>query len=64
MATGKRTSPIRIKESHRGLFTEQAKRAGEGVQEFASRVMANKDNYSPATVKRANFSKVSKSWNR
>lgn len=34
---------IHIKPSHRGLFTEKAHRAGMGVQEYASHVLANKD---------------------
>lgn len=46
---------IDIKKSHEGLFTNEAKQAGMSVQEFASHVLANKDKYSPAVVKRANF---------
>ena len=49
---------IYIKPSKRGTFTEAAKRRGLGVQEFASRVLANKENYSPAMVKKANFARV------
>ena len=49
--------PIHIKKSHRGLFTEEARNHGMGVQEFASHVLANKDKYSPEVVKRANFAK-------
>lgn len=48
---------IHIKESHRGLFTKEAKEHGMGVQEFASHVLANKDKYSPEVVKRANFAR-------
>lgn len=48
---------IYIKPSKRGTFTEAAKRRGLGVQEFASRVLANKENYSPAMVKKANFAR-------
>lgn len=48
---------IRIKKSHRGLFTKEAKEHGMGVQEFASHVLANKDKYSPEVVKRANFAR-------
>ena len=36
---------------------------GMGVQEAASHILANKENYSPAMVKKANFARVSKSWN-
>ena len=46
---------IYIKPSKRGTFTTAAKRHGASVQEFASRVLANKDNYSPAMVKKAVF---------
>lgn len=49
--------PIHIKKSHRGLFTEEAKNHGMGVQEFASHVLVNKDKYSPEVVKRANFAR-------
>ena len=48
---------IHIKKSHRGLFTKEAKAHGMGVQEFASHVLANKDEYSPEVVKRANFAR-------
>lgn len=48
---------IHIKESHRGLFTKEAKEHGMGVQEFASHVLVNKDKYSPEVVKRANFAR-------
>lgn len=33
-----------------------------GVQEFASKVLANKDDYSPAMVKKANFAKNASKW--
>ena len=49
---------IHIKEKNKGKFTEQAKNAGMGVQEFASHVLANKDDYSSSTVRRANFAHV------
>jgi hypothetical protein len=39
-----------------GAFTAQAKSAGyDNVQEFARHVLANKDDYSGETVKRAQF---------
>lgn len=38
---------------HPGSFTRQAKRAGEGVQEYARQVQANPDKYSAVTRKRA-----------
>lgn len=48
---------IHIKPSKRGTFTAAAKRRGLGVQEFASKVLANKDRYSSAMVKKANFAR-------
>ena len=48
---------IYIKPSKRGSFTAWAKKHNMGVQEAARRVMANKDNYSSAIVKKANFAK-------
>lgn len=48
---------IHIKKSKRGTFTAAAKKRGMGVQEFASKVLANKENYSPAMVKKANFAR-------
>lgn len=49
---------IRIAPSKRGTFTAAATKHRMGVQEFASKVLANKDAYSPAMVKKANFAKV------
>ena len=48
---------IHIKPSKRGTFTAAAKKHGKGVQEFASQVLANKENYSPAMVKKAQFAR-------
>lgn len=48
---------IYIKPSKRGTFTAAAKKRGMGVQEFASKVLANKSSYSPAMVKKANFAR-------
>lgn len=53
---------IHIKKENRGKFTKAAKERGMGVQEFASRVLSNKDKYSSTLVKRANFAQNSKSW--
>lgn len=53
---------IHIKKSHEGLFTQKANRAGMGVQEFASHVLANKENYSSETVKQANFARNAAKW--
>ena len=53
---------IYIKPSKRGTFTEAAKKRGMGVQEFASKVLANKDDYSTAMVKKANFARNAAKW--
>lgn len=54
--------PIHIDPSKKGTFTAAATKHGMGVQEFASKVLANKDNYSPAMVKKANFAKNASKW--
>lgn len=48
---------IHIKPSKRGTFTAAAKKHGKSVQAFASQVLANKENYSSAMVKKANFAR-------
>lgn len=48
---------IHINPANKGKFTAWAKAHGMGVQEAASHVMANKEDYSPTIVKRANFAK-------
>lgn len=53
---------IRIKPSKRGTFTAAAKKHGKSVQAFASQVLANKKNYSPAMVKKANFARNAAKW--
>lgn len=50
---------IKIKESHKGRLTAKAKKAGMGVQEFASKEAHNK-NASPATRKQAIFAENAK----
>lgn len=55
---------IHIKPANRGKFTASAKKAGMGVQEFASHVLANKDKYSSTQVKRANFAKNAAGWKK
>lgn len=59
----KKGHKIHIKKENRGKFTESAKKAGMGVQEFASHVLSNKNRYSTTLVKRANFAKNAKSFN-
>ena len=48
---------IHIKPENRGKFTAAAKRAGKSVQEYASQILAHKENYSSTLVKRANFAR-------
>ena len=54
---------IYIKPSKRGTFTAAATKHGMGVQEFANKVLANKEDYSPAMIKKANFARNSRNWN-
>jgi hypothetical protein len=53
---------IHINPKNKGKFTESANRAGMGVQEFASHVLANKEDYSSTQVKRANFARNAAKW--
>lgn len=53
---------IHIAKNKRGTFTAAATKHGMGVQEFASHVLANKDKYSPAMVKKANFARNAAKW--
>ena len=53
---------IHIKPENKGKFTTYAKSHGKGVQEMAAHIMANKENYSPTIVKRANFAKNAAGW--
>ena len=53
---------IYIKPSKRGTFTKEAKSRGLGVQEFASKVLANPDDYSEAMRKKAQFAKNTSKW--
>lgn len=55
-------SKIHIKKKNRGKFTAAAKRAGMGVQEYASKVLRD-PNASPQLKKRANFARNAKKWN-
>lgn len=55
-------SGINIKKSHEGLFTKKANAAGMGVQEYANKVLANKENHSSATIKQANFVRNASKW--
>ena len=53
---------IHIKPSKRGTFTAAAKKHGKSVQSFASQVLANKEDYSPAMIKKANFARNAAKW--
>lgn len=55
---------IHIKKKNKGKFTQSAKRAGMGIQEYANRILSNKDKYSPTLVKRANFARNAAKWNK
>ena len=54
--------PIHIAKNKKGTFTAAATKHGMGVQEFASHVLANKDKFSPAMVKKANFARNASRW--
>lgn len=53
---------IHIKPSRKGTFTATAKKHNKSVQEFASQVLANPNNYSSAMVKKANFARNAAKW--
>ena len=53
---------IYIKPSKRGTFTAAATKHGKSVQEFSRQVLANKENYSPAIVRKANFARNAAHW--
>lgn len=55
---------IYIKPNKRGTFTAAAAKRGMGVQEFASKVLANKEDYSSAMVKKANFARNANRWKK
>lgn len=55
-------SGIHIKKNKEGTFTAAANKHSKSVQGFASQVLNNKDNYSPAMVKKANFARNAKKF--
>ena len=57
-------SGIEIKPENEGKFTRWAEARGMSVQEAASKVMSNTDEYPPAVVKMANFAKNAAGWNK
>ena len=60
----KKAGGIYIKPNKRGTFTAAATKHGMGVQEFASKVLANKEDYSPVMVKKANFARNASRWKK
>lgn len=53
---------INIKPSKRGTFTAAATKHNKSIQEFASQVLANPEDYSPAMRKKANFARNASKW--
>lgn len=53
---------IHIKPSKKGTFTAAATKHGMGVQEFARKVLANKEDYSSEMIKKANFARNASKW--
>ena len=53
---------ININSNKKGTFTAAASKHNKSVQEFARQVLANKDNYSTAMVKKANFARNAANW--
>lgn len=53
---------IHIDPSKKGTFTAAAKKYGQSVQEFAKKVLANKNEYSSSMVKKANFARNAAKW--
>lgn len=54
---------IHIRESRVGTFTAAATAHHMGVQEFASHVLANKDDFSPKMVDKAQFAHNASEFN-
>lgn len=55
---------IYIKPSKKGTFTAAATKHNMGVQEFARKVLANKDKYSSKMIKKATFASNSSKWQK
>lgn len=54
--------PIHIDKNKIGSFTREADKRGLGIQEFANKVLAHKNNYSTSMVKKANFAINASKW--
>ena len=55
---------IHINPANKGKFTASANRAGMGVQEFANKVLGNKEDYSSTQIKRATFAHNAAGWKK
>lgn len=53
---------IHINPAKKGTFTAQATRMGMSVKEAARHILAHRDRYSPAMVKKANFARNASNW--
>ena len=60
----KKRNKINTGKSKIGAFTRAAKKAGMSEQEFAKKVLANKHDYSPAIIKKANFTITAAKWEK
>jgi hypothetical protein len=60
----KKRNKINTGKSKIGAFTRAAKKAGMSEQEFAKKVLANKHDYSPAIIKKANFTITATKWEK
>ena len=49
--------PPKIKKENKGLFTKKAKAAGQSVQGYASKVLANKKHEPTKLIREAAFAK-------
>jgi len=58
----KKGGTIHIAKEKKGTFTAVATKHGMGVQEFATKVLADKENFSSKMVKKAAFAYNSKNW--
>lgn len=61
---GERMQVAMSKGGTKGSFKAAASRADMSVQEFARHVLANKEEHSPAMVKKANFARNASSWGK
>jgi len=63
MSILKKYDKIHIDPSKKGTFTAAATKHNMGVQEFAKKVLSNKEAYTPKMVKKAVFAANAKKWN-